>query len=114
MKETISHIFLFIGLLFDLLGCIGLVRFPDVYLRLMAATKSVTLGTGLILLSVVIAGSAPVAAKAVLVLLFISVTSPTAAHALARASSVSDIKMWEGTVCDKFTEDRKRKTNEKT
>ena len=108
MREILSHIFLFIGFLFDILGCIGLIRLPDVYLRLMAATKCVTLGTGLILLSVIMVGSPSVIAKAVLVLLFIAVTSPTAAHALARASSISGIKMWEGTVCDKFTEDKKK------
>ena len=37
------------GLFFDLVGCLGLVRLPDVYNRLQAGTKCVTLGTFLIL-----------------------------------------------------------------
>lgn len=109
MRVILSHIALFIGLLFDLLGCIGLVRLPDVYLRLMAATKCVTLGTGLILLSAALTGTADVAAKVVLAIVFIAVASPTAAHALARASVTAGIKMCDKTVCDKLKEDRDAK-----
>jgi len=39
----LGTIFIVVGLVFDLLGCIGLVRLPDVYNRLQASTKCVTL-----------------------------------------------------------------------
>jgi len=52
MSETVGLILLIIGIIFDLVGCIGLVRLPDIYNRLQAATKCVTLGTCMILLSV--------------------------------------------------------------
>ena len=50
MNEQIGIIFISLGLAFDLFGCVGLVRLPDVYNRLQASTKCVTLGTSSILL----------------------------------------------------------------
>ena len=92
-----------LGIMFDLLGCIGLVRFPDVYNRIQAGTKCVTLGVCLILLGTIfMAQSNPTRMKAVLCVIFILVTSPTAAHALARAARVSGIPLWEESVVDQF------------
>ena len=45
MNEVAGIIFIVIGLLFDLFGCLGLIRLPDIYNRLQASTKCVTLGT---------------------------------------------------------------------
>ena len=53
MSETIGLILLIVGITFDVVGCVGLVRLPDIYNRLQAATKCVTLGTCMILLSVI-------------------------------------------------------------
>lgn len=92
-----------VGVMFDLLGCIGLVRLPDVYNRLQAGTKCVTLGVCLILLgTIVMANDTPTRLKSMLCMIFILITSPTAAHALARAARVSGIKLWERSVVDQF------------
>ena len=91
------------GVLFDLLGCVGMVRFPDIYNRLQAGTKCVTLGVCLILIgSVVMADATPMRLKGLLCVVFILVSSPTAAHALARAARVSGIPLWQGSVVDQF------------
>ena len=91
------------GLLFDLVGCIGLVRLPDVYNRLQAGTKCVTLGTFLILLGVLIRfGFGAVGIKALLCLWFIAMTSPTAAHAIARAAHRAGFPLWKGSVVDRY------------
>ena len=50
MNETIGLLLIALGVLFDVSGCIGLVRLPDVYNRIQASTKCVVLGTNLILL----------------------------------------------------------------
>jgi multicomponent Na+:H+ antiporter subunit G len=95
------------GLVFDLVGCLGLVRLPDVYNRLQAATKCVTLGTFLILLGVLIRfGFDSMGVKAILCLWFIAITSPTAAHAIARGAHRGGIKLWEKSVTDRYAEDR--------
>ena len=107
MSETIGLILLIAGISFDVVGCIGLVRLPDIYNRLQAATKCVTLGTCLILLSVVFyTGIGPMSMKALLCIWFVLMTSPTGAHAIARAAHRSGIRLWEGSVMDKYAEDR--------
>lgn len=102
----IGYIFIFIGAVFDLFGCMGLVRLPDVYNRLQAATKCVTLGTIFILVGTAIATATPaIIMKAGICAVFILITSPTGAHALARGSFLSGVNLWEKSVTNKF-EDR--------
>jgi multicomponent Na+:H+ antiporter subunit G len=106
MNEPIAHVVIGVGLAFDLFGCIGLVRLPDVYNRLQAATKCVTLGTCMILLGVLVeAGVGAMGTKALLCALFIILTSPVAAHAIARGAYRSGVRLWEGSVMDRYGED---------
>jgi len=111
MINVIGQILIAIGILFNIFGCIGLVRFPDVYNRLQASTKCVTLGTILLLVGVAIAGnSGAMAAKAIICAVFILLTSPTAAHAIAKGTYASGVKLWENSVTDKYAEDLKKKS----
>ena len=99
----VGYIFVAIGAIFDFFGCMGLVRLPDVYNRLQAATKCVTLGTIFILVGTAIATADPaISIKAILCAVFVLITSPTGAHALARGSYISGVKLWEKSVTDKF------------
>jgi multicomponent Na+:H+ antiporter subunit G len=63
----------------------------------------VTLGTIFILVGTAIATADPaISIKAVLCAIFVLITSPTGAHALARGSYISGVKLWEKSVTDKF------------
>ena len=105
MTDIIGYILIIIGILFDIFGCIGLVRFPDVYNRLQASTKCVTLGTILLLVGVALMiGLGPTSVKAVICAVFILITSPTAAHAIAKGAYASGIRLWENSVVDKYAE----------
>ncbi len=105
--NEIGYIVIIIGVAFDFFGCLGLVRFPDVYNRLQAATKCVTLGTCSIMLGLfLVCGISASGIKALLLIIFIILTSPTGAHALARAAHKSGVKLWERSVCDKYEEDK--------
>ena len=107
MTDTIGHILIIIGILFDIFGCIGLVRFPDVYNRLQASTKCVTLGTVLLLAGVaVVSASGPISAKAIICAAFIMITSPTAAHAIAKGAHAYGVKLWENSVVDKYAQEK--------
>ncbi len=107
MSEIMGIIFVLIGLVFDIFGCIGLIRLPDVYNRLQATTKCVTLGTCSILLGTVLfKGFGPTGVKSLLAIVFLLLTSPVAAHALARGAHKSGVKLWEKSVCDKYAEDK--------
>jgi len=109
MSDIIGYILIIIGILFDIFGCIGLVRFPDVYNRLQASTKCVTLGTILLLVGVaVISGLGATSAKAIICAVFILITSPTAAHAIAKGAYASGVKLWENSVVDKYAEESKK------
>ena len=116
MTEILGGMIIAIGILFDIFGCIGLVRFPDVYNRLQASTKCVTVGTCFILVgSLILLDSLPGTVKGIICIAFVLITSPTAAHALARAAHRSGIEQWEGSVVDHYEEDFpvRRRTEEK-
>jgi len=95
-----------IGLFFDFFGCVGLVRLPDVYTRLQAATKCVTLGTCLILVGVFFhMGPGAAGMKALLCAAFVLISSPTAAHAIARGAYKAGVKMaGKYVVVDRYAE----------
>lgn len=106
MNESIGLILITAGVLFDLLGCIGLVRFPDVYNRIQASTKCVVLGTTLSLLGAMVwLGSTAAIVKGLLCILFLLITSATAAHALARAAHRSGVQLAGESVVDRYAED---------
>jgi multicomponent Na+:H+ antiporter subunit G len=110
MNEMIGIVSIIIGLIFDFFGCLGLIRLPDVYNRLQAATKCVTLGTCSILLGLILfKGFSTVTIKAILCIIFIILTSPVSAHALARAAHHAGVKLWPKSVCDKYQEDKELK-----
>ena len=72
MDSIIGLVFIGIGLAFDLFGCLGLVRLPDVYNRLQAATKCVTLGTCSILFGTfLMVGFTAAGMKALLCIIFL-------------------------------------------
>ena len=103
MIDIAGYSFIIVGIIFDIFGCIGLIRLPDVYNRLQASTKCVTLGTCGIMFGVfLIEGFTEGGVKALLVMLFLFLTSPTAAHALARAAYKSGIKLWDKSSVDYY------------
>jgi multicomponent Na+:H+ antiporter subunit G len=108
MNEIIGYTFIVIGLAFDLFGCLGLIRLPDVYNRLQASTKCVTLGTcGILFGLFLFKGFTAAGIKAILCIIFILLTAPVSAHALARGAHKSGVKLWDKSVCDKYAEDNK-------
>ncbi len=107
MLESLAYWIIGIGLAFDVFGCIGLVRLPDIYNRAQAATKCVTLGTCMILLGVAVmgfaAGDGAMGVKALLCATFVLVTSPVAAHAVVRGAYLSGVPLWHASVEDAFS-----------
>jgi multicomponent Na+:H+ antiporter subunit G len=83
---------------FSVVAAVGFYRLPDVYARTHAASKSETLGAllGLAAVAVVFAtgGDAGATVKVALLALFVLVTGPTAAHAIARAAADAGIEPW--------------------
>lgn len=92
---------LVLGAVFTLLAAIGVVRLPDLYTRMHAASKAGAVGGGLILLAVAIVGQdAAVSMRAVIGVIFLLLTTPVSAHLLARASYISGYKPSSATLID--------------
>ena len=107
MNEVIGLWFIIAGLIFNFFGCLGLIRLPDVYNRLQASTKCVTLGTcGILFGLFLFKGFTAAGIKAILCILFVVLTAPVSAHALSRGAHASGVKLWKGSVCDKYQEDK--------
>ncbi|MCD6415503.1 MAG: Na+/H+ antiporter subunit G [Planctomycetes bacterium] len=105
MNEYIGVAIVIVGLAFDVFGCVGLVRLPDIYTRLQAATKCVTLGTCMILIGIaILTGLNATGVKALVCMAFVLITSPTAAHAIARGAYKFGVKLEEPTVVDRYAE----------
>ncbi len=87
LLDGLSWALLVAGGGFCVIGAIGLVRMPDFYTRMHAASVIDTLGAGLILIGLMIQGGFTlISAKLVVILLLLLLTGPIAAHALARAA----------------------------
>lgn len=101
--EMVCGVLILIGSIFALGAAVGVVRMPDVYIRMHAATKAGTLGSGLILLAVGLSsGDFGVLVRALAAVVFLIITAPVAAHLLGRAAYISGVKTWEGTVLDEL------------
>lgn len=83
------------GAFFGGVAAIGIVRLPDVYTRAHAASKSDTLGAVLAIGAAAFALQTGLStAKSVFLLVFMFITNPTAAHAIARAAQDQGIEPW--------------------
>jgi multicomponent Na+:H+ antiporter subunit G len=83
------------GAVFFLAGTLGLLRLPDFYTRVHAATKCDTVGAGALLLALAVHVAPHAEALKILALLaLVLLSSPTAGHALARAAHDTGLKPW--------------------
>ena len=85
--DILSWICLVAGGAFCVIGALGLVRMPDFYTRMHAASITDTIGAWLMLLGMVLqAGFSLITVKLMMIGLLLLFTSPTATHALAKAA----------------------------
>jgi multicomponent Na+:H+ antiporter subunit G len=93
--EILTIIFLAGGVFFTFVAAVGVIRLPDIYARAHTASQADTLGAGLTLVAVALTlGLEITTVKTVLLLVFIFITNPTAAHAVARAAHEQGIEPW--------------------
>jgi monovalent cation/proton antiporter MnhG/PhaG subunit len=98
MNQLIGTVLLLSGSLICLFAAIGVLRLPDFFMRMHAATKAGVAGSGLVLLGVAaFDGSLQTWIKALLAVGFLLVTTPVAGHLIGRAGYVSGVALWRGT-----------------
>lgn len=103
LELYIGGVLLLLGAAFTLLAAIGVIRLPDLYTRMHAASKAGAVGGGLILIAVaVLSQDAAVSMRAVIGVVFLLLTTPVSAHLLARASYLSGYKPCNETLIDEL------------
>lgn len=103
MSDLVSAALMLIGVFFVAVAGVGVLRMPDLFLRMSATTKAATLGTGSLLLAVAVHfGDLGVASRALATIVFLFLTAPIAAHMLSRAAYFVGVPLWHGTVADEL------------
>jgi len=101
VAEVIALGLMLVGAVFTFIAAFGVVRLPDLFMRMHANTKSATLGVGFIMLgAAVYFEDVTVTVRALAVILFLLITAPISSHLLARAAYFSGVPLWEKTLSD--------------
>ncbi len=112
MVEWISAGFWLAGATFTLLAAVGVLRMPDLFTRMQAASKASTLGLACLLIGTAIdLGDSASVARAVSIAAFVMLTSPVSAHVVARAAALTGVPLWSGTVLDERRMDQEREAS---
>lgn len=103
LHDIFCAVAIVIGSLFMLIAGIGLVRFPDLYLRMSATTKAATFGVGFSLLAAALHFyDWGISTRALATIVFIFISAPVAAHIVGRAAYLNRVPLWKNTLCDEL------------
>ncbi|MCW5964258.1 MAG: monovalent cation/H(+) antiporter subunit G [Bryobacterales bacterium] len=101
IADMISMALLSFGTLLMLVAAFGVVRMPDVYLRLSVASKASTLGLVFLVVAVPLSlNDLGTLSRVAAVVLFVFLTAPVAAHMIGRAAYVAGVPVWKETIHD--------------
>ena len=97
-----------VGGVFSTIAAVGILRMPDLYMRIQAATKASTLGVSCIACaSIVHLDGTGATTHAVLIIAFLFLTAPVAAHMIGRAAYTAGVSLWRGTVVDELEKEER-------
>lgn len=103
MINNFAHLLALLGAFLMCVAALGILRFPDVYCRMHAASKAGSLGLGLLLLAIILRHPQPdIIIKCIAIILFIFLTNPIAAHMVSRAAYLHKIPLWKKTGLDEL------------
>jgi multicomponent Na+:H+ antiporter subunit G len=95
------------GATLGLLAAVGVLRMPDPFTRMQASTKAATLGLGCLLAGLALhVPDFTVVIRAGCIAAFVMLTTPIAAHVIARAAYLTGVPLWKGSVVDERPQDR--------
>lgn len=107
MIEYLIAALLVAGGFFALVAALGVLRFPDVFMRLHAAAKAGTLGAGCLLVAAALYfETTSITARVVAAVVFLMLTAPVASHFIGRAAYRSGTPLWRGTRLNELEDDR--------
>lgn len=99
--SVLGHAAMVVGAVFMLLAALGLLRMPDLLTRMHATTKAGAFGAGLMLFGAMLEfDDFSLQVRVLAIILFLTLTTPVAAHAIGHAGYFSGVKLWGGTLKD--------------
>ena len=103
MNEIVVSILLVTGSFFMLVAGLGMLRMPDLFLRMSCSTKAATIGVGTLLFALALYfANLGVATRALATIGFIFLTAPVGAHRIGRIAYLVGVVLWEGTIKDEL------------
>ena len=103
IRDILTVVFLMLGAILSLVAAAGVLRMPDLFIRMHAATKTGTVGVSSIAIGLMIHfGEVTVTSRGLLVIMFFLLTAPVAAHMIARAAYKSGVSLWILTRIDEW------------
>ena len=103
MNEILISILLVIGSFFMLVAGLGMLRMPDLFLRMSCSTKAATIGVGTLLFALALYFvNLGVATRALATICFIFLTAPVGAHRIGRIAYLVGVQLWDGTIKDEL------------
>jgi multicomponent Na+:H+ antiporter subunit G len=101
MSDTVVGIIATFGALLILLAGIGIIRMPDLYLRMSVTTKAATLGIGLIMFAAgIYFNESSITTRVLAIIFFLFLTVPVGAHLIGRSSYFTGVQMWKKSKMD--------------
>jgi multicomponent Na+:H+ antiporter subunit G len=103
IREILTCVFLLLGGGLSIIAAVGVLRMPDLFIRMHAATKVGTVGVSSVTIGLMIHfGTITVTSRGLLVIAFFLLTAPVAAHMIARAAYRSGVSLWMLTRIDEW------------
>lgn len=101
MTDYLTGALLLCGAFFLAVAAVGVLRMPDLFMRMSTSTKASVVCVGLILAGgAVHFSNLAVTARVIAVVVFVALTAPIAAHMIGRAAYREGIALWKGTFRD--------------
>lgn len=105
MVDWLIALLMILGSLFVLVSVVGLLRLPDLYMRMHATTKTTSFGVVMILLGAVLAlPNLETIIKGFLVIIFIFLTTPLGSHMISKAGHILKIKKTDSYLRDDLSD----------
>lgn len=101
--SILAGLLILVGSAFAAIAALGLLRLPDIYTRMHAASKAGAVGSGMALLALaLVSDSGAEALRAIAAIAFFLLTAPLSAHLLAKAAYAVGYNLWPGSVLDEM------------
>jgi len=103
MIDAITAALLIIGAFFMFVAGLGILRMPDIFLRMSCSTKAATIGFGTLLLALALYfRDTGVVTRSLATIAFVFATAPVASHRIGRVSYLVGVYLWGKTIRDEL------------